>query len=501
MSNDELAPPGRKRATILLVVGGYANTVISIVQGVLLVPLYLHFIGATNYGYWLASGGMLGMMLMMNFGLGTLLTQRVANAYGQKDSAGAAAYFINGMFLYTCICLVYGAIGWLISLWLPEILSLNDDNAELFRDCFQVAVLATTMSIFNECLRSFGTAMLRPVFPMLALASGRILGIVVTVWMLFEELGLWAIPIGLLINEGLVLIVNLLFVISLFKKIATRARLEMGLIKEYITSSPALLMAKTGNAVSQESEPLLITMSINAETTTAYMIARKAADLVFMIASVLNGSILGSVSHLAGEADAKKMKNTAASLLFASFAVSLIGFSAYIAANNTFVSLWVGENYVFDQYLIIVIGVGFCARSVRGMAWQILYSIGDFTWTSRVVLGEGLAKISLALALLGPLGVAAVPYALMLTGFMSFLALILRLKKLLSFESGNVVVRLLASVLVCGTIAWLFSSHLSWIAFVGNSLLLMIALTLAVFLINRSVCMTFIEKFTHGAKG
>jgi hypothetical protein len=135
------------------------------------------------------------------------------------------------------------------------------------------------------------------------------------------------------------------------------------------------------------------------------------------------------------------------------------------------------------------------------MAWQILYSIGDFTWTSRVVLGEGLAKISLALALLGPLGVAAVPYALMLTGFMSFLALILRLKKLLSFESGNVVVRLLASVLVCGTIAWLFSSHLSWIAFVGNSLLLMIALTLAVFLINRSVCMTFIEKFTHGAKG
>ena len=336
--------------------------------------------------------------------------------------------------------------------------------------------------------------MLRPVIPMLALASGRILGIIVTVWMLFEELGLWAIPIGLLINESLVMIVNLLFVISLLKKIATRAKLEMSLIKEYLTFSPALVMAKTANAISEGSEPLLITMSINAETTTAYMIARKAADLVFMIASVLNGSILSSVSHLAGEADAKKMKKTAGSLLFASFAISLIGFSVYVAANNTFVSLWVGENYVFDQYLIIVIGVGFCARSVRGMAWQVLYSIGDFTWTSLIVLGEGIAKILLALALLGPLGVAAVPYALVLTGFVSFLALVLRLKKLLSFELGNVVVRVLASIFVCGTIAWLFSSRLSWSAFVGNSLLLMIALTLVIFMINRSVCMTFIEE-------
>ena len=499
MINQELQSPGRKRATILLALGGYANTAITIVQGILLVPLYLHFIGSSTYGYWLASGGMLGMLLMMNFGIGTLLIQRVAHAYGQKDFAMVGAYFVNGMFVYSCTCLLYGIIGWSISLWLPDILSLTDNDAELLRHCFQIAVLATTIGIFNECLRSFSQAMLRPVIPMLGLAIGRILGIVVTIWMLFDDFGLWSIPVGLLVAEGVILILNIMYVLSLFRIIPTRVELESGLIKEYLKSSPALLMAKSGNALSQESEPLLITMYINAEATTAYMIARKAADMVFLLASVLNGSILSSVSHLAGEADAKKMNKIVANLLFVSFAISLIGFSAYAAANNTFLSLWVGEDYVFDQFLIIVIGIGFCARAVRGMAWQILYSIGDFTYTSLVVLGEGICKISLALILLGFLGVAAVPYALALTGFVSFIALVLRLKKLLSFEMKKITIfKLVSSVFVCGFISWLFNSPISWIAFVGNSLLLVIVLALAVFLINRQLCMTCIDKVFHG---
>jgi O-antigen/teichoic acid export membrane protein len=41
-------------------VGGYLNTTILIVQGLLLVPLYLRFLGPHDYGLWLASGGCSG---------------------------------------------------------------------------------------------------------------------------------------------------------------------------------------------------------------------------------------------------------------------------------------------------------------------------------------------------------------------------------------------------------------------------------------------------------
>ncbi len=496
---NESAPPGRKRATVLLALGGYVNTAITIIQGLLLVPMYLYFLGANTYGLWLASGGMLGMLLLMNFGVGSLVTQRVAHAYGQKDLSRVGTYFVNGMFVYFCICLLYGAIGWILSFWIADILKVSGAEAELLKQCFRVAVVAMTIGIFNECLRSFSQAMLRPVIPMIGLAAGRVLGILGTIWMLFDDLGLWAIPVGMLIAECLVLIINIAYVLSLFQAIVASAKLDKSIITEYVKTSPALLLAKSGNALSQESEPLLITMLINAEATTAYMVARKVADMVFLSISVLNGSVLGSISHLAGEADNVKIRKVVSNFLSVAFILSLVGFSIYVAVNNTFLALWVGENYAFDQYLILIIGIGFFSRAVRGMAWQILYSIGDFTYTSAVILLEGICKIGLALILLGMLGLAGVPYALALTGFASFIALILRLVKLLSLElNRSVILRMLFSILSCSLIVQLFASQASWLALIVNTLLLTFALLLAISLINLQICIQYFKKASHG---
>jgi O-antigen/teichoic acid export membrane protein len=497
--NESAPPPGRKRATVLQALGGYANTAITIIQGLLLVPLYLHFLGSNTYGLWLASGGILGMLLLVNFGVGNLITQRVAQAYGQKNLSEAGSYFVNGMFVYFCICLLYGAIGWILSFWIPDILKVSDVEAELLKQCFRIALIAMTIGVFNECLRSFSQAMLRPLIPMIGAAVGRALGIVGTVWMLFDDFGLWAIPVGMLVAECLILIINIIYVLSLFRVIVTSAKLEKRIIVEYAKASPVLLLAKTGNALSQESEPLLITMLLNAEATTAYMVARKVADMGFQLISVINGSILGSFSHLAGEADSTKIKKVASSFLLLASIFSLIGFSVYVAVNNSFLTLWVGEEYAFDQHLILMIGVGFFSRAVRGTAWEILYSIGDFTYTSVVILLEGVCKIGLALLLLGMLGVAGVPYALALTGFLSFMALILRLVKLLSLElNRGFVLRMLFSVLACGLVIQLYASQESWLELILNTLLLTLALLLTVFLINRQVCIQYIKKATHG---
>jgi hypothetical protein len=67
-------------------VGGYLNTTILIVQGLLLVPLYLRSSAPTPTG----SGsprGVLGLLNVMNIGLGSVLVQRVASAYGRLSAA------------------------------------------------------------------------------------------------------------------------------------------------------------------------------------------------------------------------------------------------------------------------------------------------------------------------------------------------------------------------------------------------------------------------------
>lgn len=496
---DLSAAPSRKRATVFLAVGGYVNTGIVIVQGLLLMPMYLYFIGAHTYGLWLASGGILGMLGLMNFGISSLLIQRVARAYGQKNLAQVGSYFINGAVVYIGICLLFVTTGWVVSIWLPVILKVEGDNAELLQQCFQLAVVAVTIGIFNECLRSFSQALLRPVVGMVGMAVGRIIGIGVTVWMLFYDFGLWAIPAGMLIAEGVIFILSLFYALVLFRKLAVNMSLDRDILKDYLRTSPVLFMARMGNTLSQQSEPLLIAVFISPEVTTAYMITRRAADMVFQIVGVFYGSTYSSFSHLKGEGDSEKIRSTACRLLFIVFLFSLIGCAAYVGANHAFVSLWAGESFVLNQGILFAIGIGFFSRALHGMVWQILYGLGDFAYTSVVILVEGTAKIFMTTILLTSLGVAAVPYALILSCSLSLAILGFRLKKLLSLKISLILMvkSLLSIVCIFGislVIMKMAPIYDSWSIFILYISALVSVLLLTFILINWRMLHYFITE-------
>ncbi len=426
--------PSRKRATILQAMGGYVNTAIVIIQGLLLVPLYLHYIGAHVYGLWLASGGMLGVLGVVNFGVGSMVIQRVAKAYGNNNRAQAGTYFVNGAVVYFVICLFYVLVGYLASFFLPEILNISGNDAELLKQCFLLAVAAMAIGIFNECLRGWGQALLRPVFPAVSIAVGRLFGIGIIVWMLFDGFGLWAIPTGLLLAEILIFLLNMFNAVQLFRGLKIRIGLDLDIIKEYMRTSPALMMARVGNTLSREADPLLITMLLSPEVTTAYMITRRAADVVFRMLNVITGSIMGSFAHLNGCGDKKQTSAIAQKLLTLNFSMGIIGFATYVGANHSFVSLWVGESFVLDQNIILFVGLAYGARTFRGLLGQLLFGVGDFVYPSVVILLEGVGRVALTLGLLSVLGIIGVPLAFMLSCLVMIALLSFRLKLMLAMR-------------------------------------------------------------------
>ena len=481
--------PSRKRATIFQAVGGYINTGIIVVQGLLLIPLYLYYIEVHTYGLWLASGGILGMLSLMNFRISSILIQRIANAYGKQEHALAGAYFINGIVVYLFICLLFGMAGWGASMWVPSILGVAGDEAALLQNCFQLTVIAMTVGILNECLRSFSQALLRPVVPMVGMAIGRIVGIGVTVWMLFDSFGLWAIPMGTLAAELTILIVNLFNAVNLFRWLEFKITLDYKIIKEYVKTSPLLIMATTGNTISQEAEPLLITIFLSPEVTTAYMITRKAADMVFRMLSVVAGSTMGSFSHLAGNADKEKIKDVVKKLLILSFFLGTIGFASYVATNEFFVSLWVGELFVLDPNIILFIGLGFFARNLRGLMGQFLYGLGDFNHTSKTILLEGTGRIILAMVLLRFFGVIGVPLACSIACLVTTFIMGIRLTNKLGAEINyQVLTKLLFNALIVFGMSFIMVnlnlSIVLWNQFVIYLVLVMAVLTILYILIN-----------------
>jgi len=345
--------------------------------------------------------------------------------------------------------MLLAGFGWAVSIWLPGILTVGGEKAQLLQQCFQLAVLAMALGILNECLRSFSQALLRPVIPDISIMLGRISGIGISLWMLFNDFGLLAIPTGLLFAESLIFILNFLNTWSVFRKLKVRVCIDKTIIKDYLRASPVLLMATAGNRISQESDPLLITMGLGPEVTTAYMLTRRAADVVFHLLNVLIGSTMGSFAHLVASADHEKTKSVVKKMLTLSFSLGAIGFAVYVGTNQAFVSLWVGESFVLSQEVILFIALGFFARTFRGLIGQMLYGLGDFTYTSAVILLEGVIRIVLAIGLLKLLGEVGVPLAFTISCLLTIVILGYRLRKKLKMGfHAFALVRLLLSCTV-----------------------------------------------------
>lgn len=406
--------PHRKRAAMLQAVGGYANTGITVIQGLVLIPLYLHYIGAHTYGLWLASGGILTWMGFVDMGISGMFVQRIARAYGQQDLPHVGAYFTNGMVISFCMSLVFVGLGFGASLWLPELLGVAE-QADLLQQCFQLAVLATALNIVNECLRAFAQALLRPVFAITSLIACRLLGLAAIIVLLFHDFGLWSIPLGSAITAGSVFVLNSINAARLFHSLAVKAAISMEVLREYIRISPALFASRIGNAMVQQIEPLLITMVLRPEVGTAYVVTKRAADIISQLLHVIIASSFPSFAHLAGEADAARIIQVMRYIVMLIFSLGLVGFGSYVAMNQSFVVLWVGTEYFLDSHVVILIAAGALVMVLRNTLSRMLMGLGDIVMPSLLMLLEAIVRVGLMVILLRAIGVAGVPAALLVS--------------------------------------------------------------------------------------
>lgn len=264
---------------------------------------------------------------------------------------------------------------------------------------------------------------------MVAITMGRLIGIAVSIWMLMNDFGLVAIPAGLLSTETYILVINLSYSAFLFYKLKCKICLDKKILKEYFHSSPALWGAQIAQTISQESEPLLITVLLDPEITTAYIIVRRAADIGFNLLSQLVGSMRGSLGHLVGTQNSERISAIAYALVGLIALLGLVGFSIYTVMDRMFVHLWVGEPFVLSQTVIALLGVAFWIRIVRSMIWQVLNSLGEFIYTSQCIILEGLIRVSFIVIFLPIIGVNSVPIALIISGLLSLLLLFFKMHR------------------------------------------------------------------------
>ena len=82
---------------MVLAASSYALIGLNLIQGILFVPLYLHYIGSLLYGAWLATGSIISYLSLFDLGLNSVIMQKVAEADGANDLERRRSYMGSGL--------------------------------------------------------------------------------------------------------------------------------------------------------------------------------------------------------------------------------------------------------------------------------------------------------------------------------------------------------------------------------------------------------------------
>lgn len=414
----KIKQPSRKKAFLTQAMGGYILTAIAIVKGLLLLPIYFKFISYEMYGYWITIGSAVALLSIINFGIGTMVTQRISKAYAKKDFEAVGDYFFNSLLIYFFIAIVFLGVGFVLSHWLQNMLEVSSEQLQLLETVFYLVLLTMMFSFFADAFRGFAAALLKPLFGIYVMVGANLAGIGLVLFLLYNDFGLLSLPISLLVAEIIIVVLCGLYVLFLYKQFHIKSRIHTTILKEYFSFSPHLLNLVFGSKLLENSHPILITSFLGAEMTTAYDVTRKVIDIILTLLNQLNSALLAPFSHLVGEGDTTLIKQTTIKIVLLSFLMGLVGYGTYITTNGLFVSLWIGQDIVLSQSVILLLGLSAFMFSMNRLFRSLLFGFDELKFATNSVLLEGIAYVGLSSIFIGIFGIITVPFVfLIVSGF------------------------------------------------------------------------------------
>lgn len=87
---------------------------ISLLVGVITVPLTVRYLGAESYGLWITISSTVTMFFVLDLGIANTLTNLISEAYAADDRRQAAVYFATAFWVITAVVVVLGLVGWMV---------------------------------------------------------------------------------------------------------------------------------------------------------------------------------------------------------------------------------------------------------------------------------------------------------------------------------------------------------------------------------------------------
>lgn len=484
----------RRRAAKINLSLGYCKYTVFILNQLILVPLYLRFIGIEAYGSWLASGNVVTLLNVLDMGFSLVVTQRLATAFGEGDDDRFVREVGSSLGVVLAAFAFLSAVTFALSPWIPGWIKAPASQTAPLRWAIVLAGVGAAAQVIALSPWSVLQAWQLAFLCEFNLLISAILGLTATVIALFRGIGVIAFGVGMLV-AGTSAVALLVSVVAFQWR---RRKLPLPLIRFrdsyelFKYSSPVIVSRMTLSFVN-DGQSVFVSACIGPTAAAILSLTSRTFSGCRTMLEPIIGCSFAGIAHLVGKSELHSARvRVVLQELFTIVGISaavILGLAA--ALNVSFGRLWVGPQRFGGVVLTIVICLATLAVSTNNILGIILTALGNIrapAWASLLVL---MIRVPLTIGLLLWLGIIGAPLAAIASslaiGSWYLFRLLRRDLSLNTVEALHVVGGGLPALAACLSVAiaaaLLFSPAATWFYLVFRGVLMALALlTLTVLL-------------------
>jgi O-antigen/teichoic acid export membrane protein len=484
----------RRRNAFWGILFGYATVGMSLLRNIAFVPIYLHRISLTEYGAWLASGGALALLLINDFGLAGVVTQKASAAMGARQFKTLGSLAGAAMVIGLLLSLLLTGISLLLLPFLHSLDTLSEAQRHTVRVCFVLAIAANALGILGSTAASLMRSMQRSALTGSISLIADVVNIVVTLLALFAGLGLYAIALALLLRSLVSAVAGCAaLTLHLRRHIKVHWRVEWRQVRELFADSARFFITSMAMKMQSQANVLMIGFLVSPASAAIYSLTVRAHETVLTLTGQINAALVPSVTHLVGSGNLERFREVTIRVLLTMSALTAFAMTITAGLNHDFLRLWVGASMFGGQAMSIIIALALFVASVGYVAYDGLIALGRFKLVSVVFGFSSVLQILLLIATLR-FGLWMAPLVTLLTALLWGGALWAALVKdaglprrpliSLSVKVGFVA---LAGALVTAGITIVYPRPESWVALTAEGTVCLCALAALYWLSSASI--------------
>jgi O-antigen/teichoic acid export membrane protein len=392
---------------------GYVSQIVMMVLGLWLTPFLLHRIGQHDYGLWLVGTQILFYLALLDFGVVALVPRETAYATGRMGAGGNREEL--SLLIGQTARLVLWQTPFVVLAALAMWLLLPAEWEPLRRP--MAAVLFAFVLMFP--LRIF-QAVLQGLQDLKALAqttlSAWLVGIALTVVLVFAGFGLYALALGWVTTQLLVIPVLLYRFKRKFPGVLPRrlSRLPWNAARKKLINGFWVSINQIAVVLLAGTDLLIIGKLLGPAAVVPYVCTGKLITVLANQPQMLGQLAVPALSELRVQTERDHLSGVCIALSQAILIVSGAVVCVALATNRGFVSWWVGAQQFGGFWLTVLVLLNMLLRHCSLTVSYMLFSFGRERRLAITSLLDGSVTVCSAIILTRYFGIIGAPLGMLL---------------------------------------------------------------------------------------